>query len=118
MNEPEGNVGDQSLAMPKSKTQPKQTKFEWLITCCDKSELTANNDESQRFSWNLQVSKLQTLDIQIGCALRCMDLANLWKSLFSANTNAKTQIPVYRDSWKTLYQTINVDSFLMSLEGD
>ena len=26
MNEPEGNVGDQSLAMPKSKTQPKQTK--------------------------------------------------------------------------------------------
>ena len=47
MNEPEGNVGDQSLAMPKNKTQPKHTKIEWLIKCCDRSMLTANNDESQ-----------------------------------------------------------------------
>ena len=26
MNEPEGNVGDQSLAMPKSNTQPEQNR--------------------------------------------------------------------------------------------
>ena len=87
MNGPEGNVGDQSLAMPTRKTQPKQQQIEWRIKCCDRSVLTANNDESQSFSRNWQASKLQTFDIQIGCALMCMDLERPVMSVASPPTS-------------------------------